>query len=560
MGRISSIAVLFVASAAAFAAAPPQWLDLVGPIMSPAEKKAWLATNAAERPKFEESFWADKAITSEEYFKRLEYADATWGGPVRGSGLNTDQGRIYVGLGGPNHVSRFPSSRIFVPIEIWYYDSVPGVLNTELRLVFFQPNNVGFLRLYSPTVDTLRALLLNESGTRTMFNQNDILDENTIRQNLNVPPAEDEIISASVNVATGIKYSGNEEILGMVVSPREMLSRAPKTSVETRFIVDRPKLELLVTSSRFGAAQVDLSSDIKVKREVTVEVLEGQASVYRTVLRFNNQATRTVQYIHRLDLLPGSYRLLIGVDGQTFPYALDVPAKVTMSEILRATPAHASSSAPFEFDGYRLYPDSDGRYAVVGLSHPGEVQWLIRQGGTVLWRQKTTGDEAAILPLPYDRLPPGHYRLEVEAGDESKVLELDLTPRNGQSAGPSLLSYNANLSTAVRYAQVGHQWLLRGKTAVAATNLNAALDAAPIESAMIDLARIDTLAGNFDEARRRVQTILAADPTSFDALCVYAAVEVGFDDYRAAAQLYQRALAVEDSPAVRLALSRLPKQ
>lgn len=552
--------LLLTVSAAMLCAAAPSWLDLVAPVITPAEKKVWLALTSQEREKFQEQFWSNKSITAQEYFTRMAYADATWGGPVRGSSVNTDQGRVYLGLGKPNRVSRFASSRIFVPIEIWYYDVVPGLLNTELRLVFFRPNNAGFYRLYSPTADTIRALLLPEAGTYGMFQPNDIIDENMIRQNLNVPPAEDEIISASVNVAVGIRYEGNDEILGAVTSLREMLAHSPKTSVESRFMVDRPKMEFLLSPSRFGGSQVDLSSDIKAKREISVEVLEGQSTVYRNVLRLNLAEARSVQYIHRIDLLPGSYRVLIGVDGQTFPYLIEVPAALAAGQIMRASQAHASIHAPFDFADYHLYPDPAGRYILLTLPRPVEVQWTVRQGGTIVWRQKTTGADAAVLPLPLDKLPAGHYRLEAVAGDESRSFDLDLSTPNGEPAGPSLLSYNANLSQAARQAQIGHEWLLRGHIAEAQASLGAALGAAPVEQARIDLARIDVLANRWDEARDRVRSLLTEDPTNFEALCVYAVVEANLQDYRAAAALYQRALTIEDSPAVRLALTKLPTQ
>jgi GWxTD domain-containing protein len=550
---------LLGASVAALCAAAPTWLDLVAPIVSPAEKKTWLALSPEDRAKFEETFWEDKSISAQEYFKRLDYADTMWGGTQRASSANTDQGRVYLSLGAPNHVAHFPSSRIFVPMEIWYYDNVPGLLNTELRLIFFRPNTNGFPRLYSPATDTIRALLLNEPTTRTMFGPNDTTDENTIRQNLIVPPAEDEIISASVNVATGIKYSGNDQILGQVTSPRQMLTRVLKTEVETRFMVDRPKTDFLLSPSRFGGSQLDLSSDLKGRREVSVEVMDGSATVYRNVLNLKLGELRPFQYIHRIDLLPGSYRVLIGVDGQTFPYLVEVPALLSMSAIMRASEATALVHTPFEFQDYRLYPDTNGRYVLVTLAHPTDVQWSIRQGSAIVWRQKTTGTDAAVLSLPTDKLAPGRYQIDAVAGDESKSLDFEITRAGSDSAGPSLLSFNANLAPAARQALIGHEWLLRGHTAQARVSLAAALNMGPVPEARVDLARLDALAGRWDDARNRVRAVLNDDPKNFEALCVYAFVEAGLQDYPVAAELYQRALAIEDSPAVRLALSGLPR-
>src|SRR5580700_7143057 len=135
--------VLPLALVAVSYAATPAWLDLVAPIISSAEKKTYLGLNRDERQKFEGEFWSRKAITAEEYSARVAYIDAKFGSTRLGSGANTDQGRVYLALGPPNKITRLPSSRIFQPLEIWYYDIVPGVINTELHLIFFQKNGMG---------------------------------------------------------------------------------------------------------------------------------------------------------------------------------------------------------------------------------------------------------------------------------------------------------------------------------------------------------------------------------------------------------------------------------
>ncbi len=553
--------LLLAGLAATVYAAEPSWLDLVAPVITPMEKKTWIALSQAERVQFEQSFWANKSISGQEYFQRLAYADATWGGPKHGSSANTDPGRVYLALGPPNRISRFPSSRIFVTLEIWYYSAVPGVIDSELRLIFFRKNNVNPLELYSPTNDTIRALLLNESGTRTMFGPNDIIDENMIRQNLNVPPAEDEIISASVNVGTGIRDVGNEEILGQVMSPRLMLTRRPETSVKSHFFVDRPNVSFLLSPSSAGGLQVDLSAEVTAQRQIGIEVLDDKgATVYRNVLNLHLAEAKPAQYIQRIDLLPGSYRVIAKVDGRAAPYSLDVPAEAPMSGLLRMAEAHASVHTPFEFDDNRYYPDANGRFVLVVLRRPGEVRWSIRQNGGVVWRQITQAKEAAVLALPLDRLHPGHYRVDAETDDDAKSLDLDLSSSTGEGTGPYLLSFNANLSTAARQAQIGHQFLLRGRLGEAGAQLEASIDAAPTEQARIDLARLDAITGRWDNARDRVRDVLAQDPKNFEALCVYAFVEAGLQDYVAATRLYQRALAIEDSPAIRLALSKLPER
>jgi GWxTD domain-containing protein len=545
--------------AAALPAAAPNWLDLVTPVITPSEKKAYLALRPEAREKFEQEFWKNKSIAPEEYYRRLQYIDSTYGSSRTASGANTDPGRVYLSLGPPNRITRIPSSRILVPLEIWYYDSVPGVLNTELRLIFFQKNSVGFLKLYSPTVDTVRALLVPQAGTNGMFGPNDGITEAAIRTNLTLPPAEDEAISAAVNVATGVKYSGNDEILARITSPEVMLRRDLRPLVESKFIVVRPKLDLLLSRSPYGGSQVDFSLEVTARHDITVEVLQGIVTVYKNIVNLKFDAAKPIQYLHRLDLLPGSYRILVNVDGKMNPYTQDVPAQPGMSDIVLASVARGSAhETPYEFDGRNLYPTADGSFAIVALPEPGEVSWTIRRGIEIVWREKSHGENAAVLKLP-DALEAGKYELEATAKGETRRISFvsKKTPRDERS--PALVSFNANLAPASRYALIGHEFLLRGKMDDALRSLNESLKRSPLTEAQVDRARIDALSGRWDQARDRLRPILAADPNQFDALCVYAYVEAQLQDYEVAADYYRRALAVRDSPAVRLALAQLEK-
>src|SRR5260370_37720522 len=180
--------LLWFLGGAALAAGTPAWLDRVAPVITASEKKTYLALQPKERDEFEERFWADKAITSEEYYRRLDHVDAVFGSNRLGSGANTDPGRVYLSLGAPVRITHVPSSRIFVPLEIWYYDSVPGLLSSEFRLLFYQPNTMCFPKLDSPVLDTIRVLLLPQAGTRILFGPNSSITESGIVRDLKVGP------------------------------------------------------------------------------------------------------------------------------------------------------------------------------------------------------------------------------------------------------------------------------------------------------------------------------------------------------------------------------------
>ncbi len=506
-------------------------------------------------------FWSGKGITAKEYNERLIYVDAKFGSTKLGSGANTDQGRVYLSLGPPNKITRLPSSRTFLPIEIWYYSTIPGVLNTEVSLMFFQKNGTGLLKLYSPVRDTIRALLVPQASNVHLFGPNDDLKESDIRNNLQVSPAEDEVVAAAVNVAAGVRFEENDVILAKVSSPAFMLGSPQMTEVRSRFIAAHPKLDILETRSAYGGSQVDLGLDVTVQRQVGLEILSGDLTVYQNRLNLKFPEPAPIRYAHRLDLLPGIYRLIFDVDGKHFPYSLIVPEKAGMGEILRADRGDIQAEhrqTPFSFEGGQFDLNPDGKAVIVWLPQPEKVTWMIRRGTEVVWR--STSEPASLAWASLPSLPAGTYSIEANTPTESKRAPLMIGPDRKGGAQSIVVSYNANLAPAVRFSFVGHQWLLRGALGEAQKALAASLERGSTEDAQIELARAEALAGQLDAARDRVRSVLAADPDSFEALAVFAYIETRFQDYTVAAELYRKALAVQESPHVRAALSELDRK
>jgi hypothetical protein len=169
-----------------------------------------------------------------------------------------------------------------------------------------------------------------------MFGPNDSLTEAEIRNKLQVSPAEDEVVSAAVNVAAGIRYMGNDEIIGKVSSPAYMLGLPIKAEVKSRFIVAHPQLDIVEAPSHYGGSQVDFGLDVTAQNKVDVEIAEGDLTVYQNHLTLKFSEPASIRYTHRLDLLPGAYRVIFDVDGTHFPYNVTVPEHLAMGDILRA--------------------------------------------------------------------------------------------------------------------------------------------------------------------------------------------------------------------------------
>lgn len=542
--------LLLLLTAVALSAQDSTWLAAVSPVISPAEKKTYLSLSPEQQQHFQENFWAEKAITPEEYYRRLQYVDSNYGSTKTASGANTDPGRVYLSLGPPDRVTRIPSSRIFAPLEIWYYNTVPAIhLDTELHLIFYQKNSLGLLKLYSPTLDTVRTLLLPQSSTISMFGPNEDLTESAIRQNLNVGPAEDEVIAAAVGVAHGIKHTGNDEILARITSPEFTLRKPQQADVNSRFFVSRPPIHVIQANSPYVGRQVDFVLNATAAREVDMQVLLGAVTVYQNQLHLKFEHPEAIQYIHRLDLLPGSYSVIFSFDGRSYPYAVNIPTQPAMGEIVRVSDI-ADVSRPQK----PLSLSDNGNVAIVALPAPGSVTWTFRKGLQVLQKSGSQGLEFATFNLP-THLSPATYQLEAVYAGESRTAEIVI----GQPAtDPVVLSFNANLPPALRWSFLGHQWLLRNNLTQARQCLETSLSLGITKSVEVELARAESLAGEWDSARTRVRRILATQPNDFDSLTVLAYIETKLQDYPVAAQLYRRALALQDSPALRTALAKLP--
>lgn len=300
------------------------WMDRVAPILSRQERALYEElTDEKAREIFRRGFFANKAVSEEEYMERLAYIDAKYGTDKPGSGANTDPGRLYLALGAPLSVQRLPSSRIFYPTEIWYYDHVPNLpVKSRLQFLFFRPRDTGEMKLFSPQVHTFRALVIQNAGTRGLFPQNDVITEGDILNRLNPSPAELDVVDAALGVAKGVRNSGNSEILYLASSPRAMLSKPRRPDVQSsiRFAMERPNLEWeqLRTENRIPA--IDLRFHVKVRGKLKLEV-PGLDS-FETNLP--DTGLHAAVYRHRLFLLPGRYNIFLEVDGFRTGYVVEV--------------------------------------------------------------------------------------------------------------------------------------------------------------------------------------------------------------------------------------------
>ena len=126
-----------------------------------------------ERDIFVEAFWkhrdpepaTPKNEFEEEHFRRLNYANATFGRSTPLPGWKTDRGRIHILLGPAKNIEQYTNVNGVHPVEIWFYlgDTDLG-LPTAFNVIFFKRDGAGDYILYSPTGDGPRSLIADSMG------------------------------------------------------------------------------------------------------------------------------------------------------------------------------------------------------------------------------------------------------------------------------------------------------------------------------------------------------------------------------------------------------------
>jgi GWxTD domain-containing protein len=158
-----------------------EWLDLVSPIITKAERDVFLALKTdEERNRFIQIFWKQRdplPDTNEnefyqEYMSRVQFADAQFGHETSKKGSQTERGIFYLLLGPPLERISYTTQSQLMPMELWSYrGEVQYGLPDFFYLIFYQPQGLGEYRLYHPGIEGPEKLIIHTSPGQT-FNRN----------------------------------------------------------------------------------------------------------------------------------------------------------------------------------------------------------------------------------------------------------------------------------------------------------------------------------------------------------------------------------------------------
>ena len=464
-----------------------KWLDEeVVYLIKSLEREVFLKLQSdRERDLFIEAFWKHRDPTPNsadnefktEHYRRINYANHFLGREAPKPGWKTARGRIYIILGEPNDISRLQGKQGIYNCEIWFYQGKTDLgLPAGFNVLFYQENNQGEYRLYSPSNDGPQALLAGDIGSLSdytaAYKKLQDIDPMLAGVSMSLIPGEQ----------SGGIYGRPSLISDMMIQKIEM---APQKMVEEKYARKFLEYKDLV-EVEYTANYLDSDSMIKVLKDpsgnyfVHYIIEPKKLSVnnyekkYYTTLKLNGNVTTlegksVYQYdktitlemdeqqmtersnqpfeIHDMfPLVPGDYKLLILVKNEaskeftSVEQTLHIPAEVTALQM--TSPILAYKVLPVDPPTKKLKPFLLGSHQVFcqpgriflpkdtlsvafqllgleeDLKRKGEVRFAFFKDEQLFKEKTRKAGEYAELPtiiedFPLSEFPPAHYRVQI---------------------------------------------------------------------------------------------------------------------------------------------------
>lgn len=391
-----------------------QWLNRdVAYIITRDEKKTFLQlTTDAERDKFIDHFWEIRNPNpgspinpyKDDIYQRIEYANAHFAIGAGEEGWRTDRGRTYITLGPPQQIERHLGAPNLRPMEIWFYSNSNSSLPPFFYVVFFQPDNIGDFRYYSPTIDGPDKLVtgmeaINDPKTALHIIQSSVGSE-VARVAQSLIPGEPLDPEGRISLQSDVMLSILKNLANQPSNIDELNRRREIAgTVTSRAIFDTKNLDLVFFPVRdgYGLSRLDYAirmvnpGDLTMREDRVGEysyAVEVRVMVYTSdkKLIFTQQKTISGKLSHKemedvkhhpfgyeglLPLSPGNYHLdfLLSDLNQKVGYhaerdvaiPADSPGTFAISGILPFSAAEPldpskASITPFGIAGLRFRP------------------------------------------------------------------------------------------------------------------------------------------------------------------------------------------------------------
>ena len=391
-----------------------EWLDRdVAYIITKEERDTFLKLTSDEaRDKFIDHFWTlrnpDPGSPANSYkddiYQRIAYADAHFSTGSGGEGWRTARGQTYITLGPPAHKETHYGAGNLRPLEIWFYSNTLPPLPPFFYIMFYQRDNIGDFRFYSPyfngpteLVTGVEAINDNTAALRMIQDSvgpqvarlaQTLLPDETIDQQGRISLSSDIMLSQVKSLANQPAYKA------MLERRRKLLE-----DVSSRIVVEGRNLDIVTLPVRDSHGLTRLDYVIRMRNPSDLTLTDGGNGRYTFALEvrarvfgpdgkliFTQQKAvsdsmdktglarikdRVFGYEGSLPLPPGKYRLdflltdwqkKLGLHAErevTIPVVeadkLLIPGVLPFAGAETADPA-AADSTPFAMGGVKFTP------------------------------------------------------------------------------------------------------------------------------------------------------------------------------------------------------------
>jgi GWxTD domain-containing protein len=257
---------------------PPRyrtWLqDEVNYIITNEEKDAFLQlVNEQQRDQFIERFWELRSPTpgspdnayKDEIYKRIAYAKQYL------DGVHSAMGQVYITLGEPKQRAKYYGRADVRAMEIWFYQNANPALPPYFYVVFFDRDNTGTMRLYSPYMDgpsKLATSVLTVNDNRHSFQTIDkALGREVARTTLSlIPDSPVDMENATASLESDVMLGIIKNLANHPLSKQELEQKRLAQQVTHRIVLNEEFLDVIAVPLRDAAGNFNVHYLLRLHR------------------------------------------------------------------------------------------------------------------------------------------------------------------------------------------------------------------------------------------------------------------------------------------------------
>ena len=217
-----------------------------------------------------------------EIYQRIEYAKQYLGG------VHTDMGQTYITLGEPKQRAKYYGRQEVRPMEIWFYQNTNPALPPYFNVLFFDKDNNGSMRFYSPYMDgpgKLATSVMTVNDNKHAFQNIDrALGREVARTTLSLIPDEPvDMQNATASLTSDVMIGTIKGLANHPLTKDELNLKRATESVTHRIVLGDDYLDVVTVTLRDGAGNFNLHYLLRLHRPSDFAIAEADNKFFYNV-------------------------------------------------------------------------------------------------------------------------------------------------------------------------------------------------------------------------------------------------------------------------------------